>query len=176
VKGKSKFPAQLLTVGALGFLAACSQPPARAPALPRTLEVIKLDEEALHRLRQQDRGRVLLLNFWATWCEPCREEFPALVRLYHAYHAHGLDLAAISMDEPESRPAIQEFLKLQGAEFGSYLHDFRDFAALVDAVNPRWGGGIPATFLYDRDGKLVQSWGSATSFEEFDRQVRPLLR
>lgn len=80
------------------------------------------------------------------------------------------------MDEPGSTPAIEQFLKFQGAQFGSYRQNFRDFAALVDSINPRWGGGIPATFLYDRQGKLVTSWQGATSFEESEVAVRPLLR
>jgi hypothetical protein len=79
------------------------------------------------------------------------------------------------MDEPESVRAIDRFLKEQGAEFGSYRHNFRDFGAFVDTINPRWGGGIPATFLYDGKGRLVESWQGATSFGEFERAVKPLL-
>ena len=80
-----------------------------------------------------------------------------------------------SMNEPESVPAIQEFLKAQRSPFGSYRHNFHDFAALVDSINPRWGGAIPASFLYDQQGKLVDSWEGATLFAEFERAVRPLL-
>jgi len=126
-------------------------------------------------MRERQRGRVLLVNFWATWCEPCREEFPALVRLHKTYRARGLSLVAISMDEPESVGAIEKFLKDQGAEFGSYRHNFRDFGAFVDTINPRWGGGIPATFLFDRKGKLLEGWQGATSFAEFEQAAKPLL-
>jgi len=137
--------------------------------------IVDLDESGWERLRAQQHGRVLLVNFWATWCEPCRDEFPNLVRLHNTYRSHGLSLVAISMDEPESRPAIEQFLKSQGANFGSYRQQFKDFEALVNSINPRWGGGIPATFLYDREGRLVQSWQGATSFEEFESAVKPLL-
>ncbi len=116
-----------------------------------------------------------MVNFWATWCDPCREEFPNLVRLHNTYRSHGLSVLAISMDEPESVPAIEQFLKSQGANFGSYRQHFKDFEALVNSINPRWGGAIPATFLYDREGRLVESWQGATTFEEFERAVKPLL-
>jgi len=137
--------------------------------------VVDLNEAGWEKLRAQERGRVLLVNFWATWCDPCREEFPGLVRLYNTYRSHGLSVVAISMDEPESVPAIEQFLKSQGANFGSYRQHFKDFEALVNSINPRWGGGIPATFLYDREGRLATSWEGATTFGEFEGAVKPLL-
>lgn len=156
------------------LLAACSRSTSPGDP-PPPAQIIGLDEAGFARLRAQHRGRVLLVNFWATWCEPCREEFPTLVRLDRAYRARGLTLIAISMDEPESVPSIQQFLKSQGAQFGSYRHNFRDFVILVNSIDPRWGGGIPATFLYNREGKLVRSWEGEASFEEFERAVGPLL-
>jgi thiol-disulfide isomerase/thioredoxin len=158
----------------LFLCAGCSRSviPAEPPP-PRG--IVDLDETAWERLRAQQLGRVLLVNFWATWCDPCREEFPNLVRLYNTYRSHGLSLVAISMDEPESRPAIEQFLKSQGANFGSYRQQFKDFEALVNSINPRWGGGIPASFLYDREGRLVESWQGATTYEEFESAVKPRL-
>lgn len=169
----------LRRLGAVALLmllqAGCSgstSPPEPAPPAG----ILNLDERGWAEVRAAHRGRVLLVNFWATWCEPCREEFPALVRLHQQYRPRGLSVVAISMDEPESVPAIQRFLKEQGAQFGSYRHHFDDFSKLIDSVNPRWGGGIPATFLYDREARLVESWQGATRFEDFELAVVPLLR
>ena len=161
-------------IATLLLCAACSRSviPSEPPP-PRG--IVDLDENGWDRLRAQQRGRVLVVNFWATWCEPCRDEFPDLVRLHNTYRGRGLSVVAISMDEPESVPAIEQFLKSQGANFGSYRQHFKDFEALVNSINPRWGGGIPATFLYDRQGRLVESWQGATTFEEFERAVKPLL-
>lgn len=164
---------RLSALTALALLAGCSR--AIPPEPPAPAGIVNLDETKWEQLRAQHRGRVLLVNFWATWCDPCREEFPGLVRLHRTYRDRGLSLVAISMDEPESVAAIEHFLKSQGAQFGSYRHNFRDFAALIDSINPRWGGAIPATFLYDRQGKLVSSWQSATRYEEFERALEPLL-
>ncbi len=167
--------ARFALVAVLALFAGCS-PSASPPEPSSPTGIANLDEAAWARLLEQHSGRVLLVNYWATWCEPCREEFPALVRLDRTYRARGLSVVGISMDEPESVPAIEQFLKSQGAQFPCYRHDFHDFAVQVNTVNPQWGGGIPATFLYDRKGKLVQSWEGLTSFEEFDRAVLPLLR
>jgi len=145
------------------------------PEPPAPAEIVGLNESGWQQVRARQRGRVLLVNFWATWCEPCREEFPALVRLHNTYRGRGLSLVAISMDEPESVTEIKAFLKSEGAQFGSYRHNFRDFGAFVDTINPRWGGGIPASFLYDREGKLIASWQGATSYEAYERALKPLL-
>ena len=160
---------------ALFLCMCCSRSPIPSePPPPKGVD--DLDETGWAKVRAQQRGRVLLVNFWATWCDPCREEFPGLVRLHNTYRSRGLSVVAISMDEPESRLAIEQFLKSQGANFGSYRQHFKDFEALVNSINPRWGGGIPATFLYDREGRLVKSWEGATTIEEFEGAVKPLLR
>ncbi len=163
------------TLVAAAFFAGCSSRALSPESPTATVTVRGIDETGWVELRQKHRGRVLLINFWATWCEPCREEFPGLVRLDHVYRARGLTVVGISMDAPTALPAVQRYLQLQGAGFTSYLYDFRDFATLVGGINPRWTGGIPATFIYDRDGRLVESWEGATSFEDFERVVRPLL-
>jgi len=154
--------------------AACSRH-SLAPEPPQPTEITNVDEAGLARLREQYRGRVLLINFWATWCEPCRDEFPGLVRLDRAYHSRGLSVVEISMDEPQSVPAIKNFLHSNGARFGSYRGNFHDFVKAIDSIQPAWQGGIPASFLYDRDGKLVAWWEGEVKFEEFDQVVTPLL-
>jgi thiol-disulfide isomerase/thioredoxin len=156
----------------LVLAASCSRVPPE-PAPPA--EISNLNEDGWQSMKARQKGRALLVNFWATWCEPCREEFPALVRLHNDYRGRGLSLVAISMDEPESVQEIETFLKSEGAQFGSYRHNFRDFGAFIDTVNPQWGGGIPASFLYDRNGNLVENWQGATNYKEFQEAVEPLL-
>ena len=169
-----RLPILAFVLAALLFSADCSRS-LIPPEPPAPKGIVDLDETAWEKVRAQQHGRVLLVDFWATWCDPCREEFPNLVRLHNNNRSRGLSVVAISMDEPETVPAIQRFLQSQGAQFGSYRQHFKDFEALVNSINPRWGGGIPATFLYDRQGKLVNSWEGATTYEEFEGAVKPLL-
>jgi len=169
-----RLPILAFVLAALLFSADCS-PSLIPPEPPAPKGIVDLDEAAWEKVRAQQHGRVLLVDFWATWCDPCREEFPNLVRLHNNYRSRGLSVVAISMDEPETVSAIQRFLQSQGAQFGSYRQHFKDFEAPVNSIDPRWGGGIPATFLYDRQGKLVNSWEGATTYEEFEGAVKPLL-
>ena len=171
---KSVTPLGPFFLAALLFVAACSRSnfPAE-PAPPKG--IVALNEAGWARVRAEQRGRILLVNFWATWCEPCRDEFPDLVRLHNAYRGRGLSVVAISMDDPEAVPAVEQFLKAQQANFGSYRQQFQDFEVVINSINPQWGGGIPATFLYDRQGRLAQSWEGTTLFKEFEDAVKPLV-
>ncbi|HEV2862093.1 MAG TPA: TlpA disulfide reductase family protein [Pyrinomonadaceae bacterium] len=104
-------------------------------------------------------GRPLLVNFWATWCVPCREEFPDLVKLRELYDAAKLDFALVSLDDPSdiSGP-VPAFLGEQRAgHFPSYLLNADDPDAAINLIDPTWHGELPATFVLDREGKIVYS-------------------
>jgi peroxiredoxin len=103
------------------------------------------------------RGQVVLLNFWATWCPPCREEMPSMERLHQEFRAQGL--AVLAVDIQESPKQVARFMR-----------DFRlTFPALLDtdaAVAGRYGArGLPSTYLIDRNGRVVgqavgpRDWG-----------------
>lgn len=103
-------------------------------------------------------ARAVLLNVWATWCVPCVEEFPDLVRLQREYGPRGLRLVLVSMDfglEREER--VREFLKRHGVDFESYLKAGDDME-FIDQLEPRWSGALPATLLYDGRGVLRELW------------------
>jgi peroxiredoxin len=93
-------------------------------------------------------GKVVLLNFWATWCPPCREEMPAMERLYHRYKDQGLMVLALSVDA-EGAPVVLPFLKEHKLSFPVGLDPKM-------AVADRYGvRALPSTFLVDRKGNLV---------------------
>ncbi len=94
----------------------------------------------------QLRGKVVLLHFWATWCDSCRTEMPALARVYADLHARGLELLAVSADDPRERRAALEMAR---------RHQLP--AALLDATRPNGFGAppvLPLTYVIDRGGVL----------------------
>jgi thiol-disulfide isomerase/thioredoxin len=122
--------------------------------------VREMDLETLKKLLQRGAGeqeaRPLLINFWATWCEPCREEFPDLVRINADYRQRNLDFITISLDEPEdTKTKVPAFLREMRAEMPAYLLNVIDPQLVIDMIDPNWHGGLPATFLYDATGKQV---------------------
>ncbi|HEV2911932.1 MAG TPA: redoxin domain-containing protein [Pyrinomonadaceae bacterium] len=132
---------------------------ADAGATPAIREV---DLEGLKKLLQRDgatsgkNARPLLVNFWATWCGPCRDEFPDLVRINADYSGRNLDFITVSLDDPsEIKTTVPAFLREMRAPMPSYLLNVIDPETVISAVDPSWGGGLPATFLYDANGRLV---------------------
>jgi len=113
------------------------------------------------------RGKVVLLDFWATWCDPCREEIPHLVELQQRYGDRGLQIIGISMDdsiEPVS-PFYQQFHMNYPVVMGSAK------------TGELYGGvlGLPITFLIDRDGRIYSKHIGATDAAVFEREIKSLL-
>jgi len=111
----------------------------------------EVDAAGLKKAVAAQRGEVVFVNFWATWCAPCVAEFPDVVKLYNKYHARGLEVIAVSFDEDASVPL--PFLKKQNAEFINLLKKPADenFAQFDN----EWGGALPASWLFDQNGARV---------------------
>jgi len=114
---------------------------------------IKVDDESVKPLLVP-RGKPLLVNFWATWCEPCRQEFPELVEIDRDYEGK-IDFILISLDDPvEIDRDVAKFLGEMGSTMTSYLLRTDDETAVIGAISDTWQGGLPFTALYDIDGKV----------------------
>jgi thiol-disulfide isomerase/thioredoxin len=135
------------------------QPPSGAKAQAGRPRVSEVKEDGLKSLLRvgEARERPLLVNFWATWCGPCREEFPDLVKLRGHYAADHLDFALVSLDDiSDIETAVPDFLLESGAaSLPAYLLHAEDDNAAINLVDPTWAGELPATFLYDRSGHIV---------------------
>ncbi|MGI8654073.1 MAG: redoxin domain-containing protein [Pyrinomonadaceae bacterium] len=101
-------------------------------------------------------ARPLLVNFWATWCEPCREEFPDLVQINKDYKARGLEFVTVSLDESgEIKTGVPQFLRQMRSTMPAYLLNVPDPEPAIKWVDAEWGGGLPATYLYNAQGQIV---------------------
>ena len=123
-----------------------------------TTEIQVIDLEGLKKLLQPNAkdARPLLVNFWATWCDPCREEFPDLVKIDADYRARNLNFVTVSLDDvSEIGTTVPKFLKEMKATMPTVLLNVNDPEPAIKSVDAAWDGQLPATFLYDKDGKVV---------------------
>lgn len=137
----------------------------------------ELDAKGLTRAIAREKGRVVLVNFWATWCVPCREEFPDLVRLEKAYRPRGLRVLGVSTDLAKELPAVEKFLAASQPAFANYRKKSGgDDQEFIESVDANWGGELPFSVLYDRDGKKARVLSGKQSYADFEREVTKLLR
>lgn len=146
--------------------------------LPLTLLLASLtpvDEPGFQKLLRAHQGKVVLYDFWATWCEPCRAELPQLVRLQAKLKARGFELVTISADEPEQASDAEKLLKKSGAPLPAFrkqaLHDDQ----FINAIDAKWSGALPALFLYDRSGHKVASFIGETEIGVIESAIQKLL-
>ena len=144
-----------------------------AAAAPPSLT--PMDEAGYQKLVAAQKGKVALINFWATWCEPCRAEMPALAKLEARLKARGFCLVTISADEPEDDKLAREFLKTAGIHGAAYLKRVKNDDKFIASLEPRWSGALPALLLYDRAGKRVKFLQGETDLKKLEAEISKLL-
>lgn len=114
------------------------------------------------------QGKVFLVNFWATWCPPCRKEIPSLVKIQEKYRDKGLVVVGISMDEG-GRSMVGKFLDKQGVNYPVIIGD--------SSMAKGFGGviGVPASFLVDRKGELIWRFDGYASEDQLRVELEKLL-
>ena len=134
-----------------------------------------VDEAGYRAILKSNTGTVLLVDFWATWCAPCRQEMPLLSRLESRLKDKRFRLVTISADEPEHEAAAVEFLKKSGVTGAAYLRRAKDDDKFINSVDAKWSGALPALFLYDRQGTLVKSFVGETELSVIEAAIRKIL-
>jgi len=166
----------LTTAAATLPLAAAPESAPKSEGAPKP-EVQMVNSAALKKAVAAQKGKVVLVNLWATWCGPCVEEFPDLVKLDEKYRSKGLVVLGGSMDEPRDGDKVVEFVTKQKAGFPVYLRKGGDVDSFVDALDKNWTGAVPTTLLFDRNGKRAgKALIGGRSYEAFAAAVEPLLK
>ena len=131
-------------------------PAAQTKAVSDLPKVTEIDASGLKALLKPN-GRPLLINFWATWCEPCREEFPDLVKIGADYRSE-IDLITVSLDDlSEINGEVPKFLAQMKSESPAYLLKTPDEGAAIALVSKDWQGGLPFTILFNAQGETIYS-------------------
>jgi thiol-disulfide isomerase/thioredoxin len=134
-----------------------------------------LDEAGYKAMVAAQKGKVLMVNFWATYCVPCRKEMPAFVSLQAKYKARGLVLATVTADEPEQEAQARAFLDQTKVPAPTYVKRASDDDKFINSVDPKWSGALPLTILFDKTGRKVKSIYGEADLKGLEAAILGLL-
>jgi thiol-disulfide isomerase/thioredoxin len=135
----------------------------------------RITDKGIKSLIEKNRGKVLLLNFWATWCPPCVEEFPALVKIYNTYKSRGLEVIGVSLNDPSEMKDVLTFLREQKPSFPLYLAGTVD-DSFYQSIDKRWSSEMPLTMIYDKSGRLRYFHNDSRTYTQFEKDLQSLLK
>lgn len=121
----------------------------------RSVDVKLTTAAELQALRKNSAGKLLLVNFWATWCAPCVQEFPKLETMYRMYGHRPFDLVTVSINYPDEKAAVLSALGKQHATSSNLLLGSTDIYTLLAAFDPEWNAAVPYTMLIRPGGEVV---------------------
>ncbi|MDE1889034.1 MAG: TlpA family protein disulfide reductase [Planctomycetota bacterium] len=130
--------------------------------------VKKIKFTELNTLLESSKGKVVILDLWATWCPPCRKEIPGFVNLYKKYKDKGLEIIGVAFDE-NGQEAVPPFMKAMSINYQVYL-DGGDIAQKYDLQ------AYPTTIVYGKDGKVASKHVGYVSEKEFENELSNLLK
>lgn len=138
--------------------------------------VTMANAESLKKLLDEAKGRVVVVNLWATWCPPCVEEMPYFVELFTKYKDKPLTFISVTADAKDTlESAVLPFQKKQALPFPIYLLDERDPDALTSVFGKELSGALPETLIYDKSGALKKVWEGEVTLAELEAEIGPLL-
>src|SRR5277367_5437168 len=175
---RSAAAAAVLVVG-LGMLAMPRVPKAAAGQTKSAAAAVKdpemIDAAGYQKILADYRGKPLLVTFWATWCEPCRAEYPMLNELAKQYAPQGLKVVGVNLDDDGDIILTRRFIARYKPVFPNYRKKAGGEATFVGVVMPGWSGAIPASFFYARDGRQIGKLLGESNRETYEAAIRSVL-
>ena len=163
----------LVSLALLGAAAAIAGPQAPKKAVRRDPAII--DAQGYQKLLEQNRGKPVLVNFWATWCEPCRDEYPMLNELAKQYAPQGLKVIGVSMDDDGDLILMRRFLARYNPVFPNYRKKAGSEVEFRQAVVPGWTGSLPVSVFYGKDGQQTGHMLGEGTRDKYEAAIRALL-
>jgi len=157
----------------LAAATALAAPQASKTAAPRDPQII--DVQAYQKLIEQYHGKPLLVTFWATWCEPCRDEYPMLNELAKQYAPQGLKVVGVNMDDDGDLILMRRFLVRYKPVFPNYRKKAGGEELFRQGVMPGWNGALPASFFYGKDGRPAGHVLGEGTRDTYEAAIRTLL-
>jgi len=138
-------------------------------------ELPLIDLAGYQKLIAKYKGKPLVVNFWATWCEPCRAEYPMLVGLAKEYQSKGVVFLGVSYDSDADLNVVSHFLAMYRPDFPNYRQKPGiDVDGFNHGVDPAWQGEIPSTIFYKRNGQPDAQFYGTRPRAEFESEIRHL--
>lgn len=130
-------------------------------ACSSTVSIERLNDAAIAKLPSEKE--TVVLNFWATWCQPCVEEIPLFIRLQKQHPE--ISVVGISMDELNQETQVHSFAQKHGMNYRVILRQGDDFEKMVNSIDPAWIGALPATFVFKNGARIFSKTGLITEQE-----------
>lgn len=135
-------------------------------------EIPVIDEVWLKNKIKNRDGKLLFVNFWATWCQPCVEEFPDLVKVYNKHKGSDFEFLSISVDLPsEIETKVKPFLAKQTATFHVVVVEEKRSEEIINLINSEWNGAVPVTVIYDESGEMTEFIPDAKDYDFFNKSI-----
>ena len=136
------------------------------------VSIESLDEQGLKNLiKNDDSEKLRLVNVWATWCGPCRMEYPEFVNIQRMFGERDFEFVSLSTDKESKKDAALKFLTEKNSVLKNYIYSEEDKYAMIEAVDPDWNGALPYTILVEPGGKKVWSYQGDVDFLELKKEI-----
>ncbi len=152
-----------------------SSPAAKPSSTKPVADPALIDQQGYQDILGKYRGKPLLVNFWATWCEPCRDEYPMLNELAKKYAPQGLRVVGISLDSDGEMILVRRFLARNQPIFPNFRKRPGKEEQFINAIYAKWTGAIPASFFYAPDGRLIGQIIGESTRDNYEAAIRTLL-
>ena len=147
-----------------------------AQSATKTPDPQVIDLAGYQQVLAKYRGKPLVVNFWATWCEPCRDEYPLIVELAAEFKSQGISVMGINMDDDSDMNLVRRFIARTQPHFPNYRQKPGiDLDGFYRGVNPAWNGTMPQTIFYTRDGHINLYFLGTRPRPVFEQAFRDLL-